>query len=368
MLQTLTLRNYKVFRDQTVVLRPLTLFTGLNSTGKTSAMQALLLLRQSYERLQGDVSEMRLVLNGEYTQLGNASDVLNENATFDQHTIDFVLTSEIGSGEWRFRYDEGDLLMPSGDHRVEAGLLSTALFTENHFVYLCAERLGPRVSFEMSYDRVSRGLLGIHGEYAAHYLFMHQNKPVLAQMCHDEAEGQSLGLNVERWLGEISPGTRLTLNAYKDIDRMEMRFGYLNGRPQRATNVGFGLTYTLPVLVALLAAGSGDLVMLENPEAHLHPRGQARLGELLARAADAGVQVIVETHSDHILNGIRIAVRNGLVEHDAVSLNYFQRASVPSEAGNVVEVLRPQLDKYGKFDFRPEGFFDEFDRSLDELL
>ena len=121
------------------------------------------------------------------------------------------------------------------------------------------------------------------------------------------------------------------------------------------------------MIVALLASTPGTLVFLENPEAHLHPRGQSRLGELIARAADAGIQVIMETHSDHILNGVRIAVRNGYVEPDAVALHYFERSTTKQKQTTSI-VVSPELDKYGKLSFRPEGFFDEFDRSLDELL
>src|SRR5438046_1441121 len=77
----------------------------------------------------------------------------------------------------------------------------------------------------------------------------------------------------------------------------------------RPTNVGFGITYALPIVVSILSARPGSLVIIENPEAHLHPRGQVRMGELLSLASTAGIQVLIETHSDHVLNGIRLAVR-----------------------------------------------------------
>lgn len=76
-----------------------------------------------------------------------------------------------------------------------------------------------------------------------------------------------------------------------------------------AQNVGFGISYVLPIVLALVKAKKGELIILENPEAHLHPRGQRKMGELIARAAQGGVQVIVETHSDHILNGIRFVCK-----------------------------------------------------------
>ena len=98
-----------------------------------------------------------------------------------------------------------------------------------------------------------------------------------------------------------------------DIVRMNFSFVDKNAgvtsNEYRPTSVGFGIAYVLPVLVALLSANEKYMVIIENPEAHLHPRGQVAMGELIARAAAAGVQVIVETHSDHVLNGVRLAVK-----------------------------------------------------------
>ena len=94
----------------------------------------------------------------------------------------------------------------------------------------------------------------------------------------------------------------------------------------RATNVGFGLSYVFPVIVAALAARAGDLLIIENPEAHIHPKGQMRLGQLLSLAAASGVQVVIETHSDHVLNGIRLAVHERKISHEIVRLHFFERA------------------------------------------
>jgi hypothetical protein len=105
-----------------------------------------------------------------------------------------------------------------------------------------------------------------------------------------------------------------------------------NGRPRhpvsatrRPTNVGFGLTYVLPIITACLTAKPGSMVLLENPEAHVHPQGQSAMARLTCAAAAAGAQLVVETHSDHILNGVRLAVKRGLLPPDGVALHYFRR-------------------------------------------
>ncbi len=103
-----------------------------------------------------------------------------------------------------------------------------------------------------------------------------------------------------------------------------MQFSFATSNQYRATNVGFGITYVLPILVAILSSRAGALLLIENPEAHLHPKGQAEMGALLARAASCGIQVLIETHSDHVLNGIRVATHDGIIEPQDIQLHYFQ--------------------------------------------
>jgi predicted ATPase len=104
---------------------------------------------------------------------------------------------------------------------------------------------------------------------------------------------------------------------------------------------------------------AGDVLICENPESHLHPEAQSRLGMFLARVADAGIQVILETHSDHILNGIRVAVKKGIINNIDVAINSFDRDHV---------VSHPKIDKNGRIDLWPEGFFDQIDMDLGELI
>ena len=139
------------------------------------------------------------------------------------------------------------------------------------------------------------------------------------------------------------------------------RPGDIATRRFRATNVGFGLSYTLPVILALLAE-PGTLCLIENPEAHLHPRGQTKLAELAARASLADVQVLVETHSDHFMDGVRIAVRDGLISPDKTTIHYFERPD-----GETV-VTSPQIDDDGRLSTWPAGFFDQHEENLEKLL
>ncbi len=119
-----------------------------------------------------------------------------------------------------------------------------------------------------------------------------------------------------------------------------------------------------------VSAAPGALLLIENPEAHLHPKGQGMMGDLLAQVAQTGVQVIIETHSDHVLNGIRLAVHGGgepsRLDAEKVRLHFFERRETDNGAEHVVE--SPRMDRDGRIDRWPEGFFDEWDKSLEALL
>jgi len=90
------------------------------------------------------------------------------------------------------------------------------------------------------------------------------------------------------------------------------------------------------------------------------------MGELISRAAAAGAQVVVETHSDHVLNGVRVAVHGGIIEPESVALHYFTRVEEEGRVHSSVE--SPVIDRNGRLDKWPEGFFDEWDKSLERLL
>ena len=127
----------------------------------------------------------------------------------------------------------------------------------------------------------------------------------------------------------------------------------------RPIHVGFGLTQVLPIVVAALSASKGDILLIENPEVHLHPAGQVFMGQFLANVASAGVQVVLETHSDHVLNGVRRSVKTGRLTPEQVAIHFFKPRS-----SKQAQVVSPQLDKSGNIDTWPEGFFDQFDKDL----
>ena len=88
------------------------------------------------------------------------------------------------------------------------------------------------------------------------------------------------------------------------------------------------------------------------------------MGELVARAAQGGVQVILETHSDHLMNGIRIGVKNKVICQGKVQINFFQNNQMTGRK----EILNPQIQEDGRLSSWPDGFFDEWDKAIDEMF
>lgn len=370
MFDHLTLHNFKAFRDLAIPLKPLTLLSGLNGSGKSTTLQALALLRQSWDT--GFIHKQGLLLNGDLIELGTGIDVLHDEHEDDQIAI------ELGAKDAKYRYEvaynlSGDVLhfAPPPTFGFLSGLEHEGGLFGHKFQYLRADRASPSVSFPKAYHLVSeRRFLGSRGQYAAHFLSLFRDEEIDPKLRHPSDGAPGLLSQVNAWMKEFSPGVSLEV---KDIPRTDaVRLDYSYGRsagirssnPYRSTNVGFGLTYVLPVLIACLASPEKSWLLIENPEAHLHPQGQVVMGRLLALVAARGSKVIVESHSDHVLNGLRLAVKSQDIGAEDVGLNFFRRDA----DGGQPERVAPEVTPEGRLSAWPEGFFDQWDKSLDQLL
>lgn len=375
MLSSLDLTAFKAFDEFRLRLGHLTLLSGINSAGKSSVLQALSLVRQSWDAAMLDQSARNeLLLNGSLVELGTVADIYCEYAGREPSLMRF-----------RFHGDEGDepLLLtathiadePAADVvRLDSGTHiprnSATAFLRNSFNYLRADRVSPEPAYPRSHrEVVQRHSLGARGEFTAHYLHHYRDEAVQNQSVRADAAGASLMSQVTHWMGKISPDVRIEPQAIAKTDFVTIRFGFgsrtglTSSESYRPTHVGFGLTYTLPIVVALVATPPGGLILVENPEAHVHPSGQAMLGRLMCLAAAGGAQVLVETHSDHVLNGVRIAAKDGVIDRDHLRLHFFVRG----QAG-LMNVESPVVEANGRLSRWPAGFFDQWDADLDRLV
>jgi len=366
MLQFIRVQRFKSLKDASFPVADLNIFSGLNGMGKSSLIQSLLLLRQSYEK--NTLLDKGLLLKGDYVTVGTGKDVLTENV--DNETIEFTLKwADAEPTNFLFNYSGKSDLQPLVRTPVLPEKMPS-LFNRN-FQYLAADRISPKSAYEASdYYIKDLNSLGNHGEFTAHYIAEYGLEAIsIKALQHKASPSHSLLDNLDKWMAEISPGIRIRTKLHQEMNSVSLSYAFEHGgevtaefKPQ---NVGFGLTFVLPVLVAVLRAKSGDLLIIENPEAHLHPAGQAALGRLCSIAANNGVQFFIESHSDHFLNGIRVAVKNKVISNEKVRLFFLERSL--NQAHEAI-IISPEIDPNGRINIWPEGFFDETDKQLEKLL
>lgn len=382
MIKSLKLNNFKPIKDKTFRLSNLNVLLGMNGQGKSSFIQSLLLLRQSYEKL----TKGMLVLNGPLVKIGVAKDAFYQYAKSDLAIG--ITVSNNDTLEMAFNYDaDSDLFLAKNfdkeaSNKFFANTHNEGLFS-NAFQYLNAHRIEPKSLHNKSLFAVSMdNSLGTKGEYTVHYLETNGNKPIAFINClhpktaissnhqNEKFKDKRLIQQVNLWLSEISPDVNVKIDSISsDFVQLGYEFHqptFGKTMPFKPENVGFGISYALHVVTALLAAPTGGLVIIESPESHIHPRGQAELGKLIALVAQNDVQIIIETHSDHIINGIRVAVKEGLISEDKTTLFYFERKVAEKEQFSAITDIK--LDKNGTLSDEPEGLLDEWGNQLLKLI
>ena len=371
MISRIKLTNFKCFELVDLNVSPLTLFCGVNGAGKSSVIQALLLLRQSLK--SGELQQNKLNLNGNLIELGVGLDLLFERANsnivgieLEDDSVQTLFKAKLScSGDSgksdQLSFADGSTMWGSFSSWDDSPPIG------GEFRYINAERIGPRKIYSHSEATALGGRFGTQSEHAMSYLYTHQND----RLSSDDPRCTNLERNtllfiVRQWLKEILPSAYLDIKIIPEVDSLRVGFAFeqhgdVRSNSYRTTNVGFGLSYVLPVLFSYLSP-PGTLCVIENPEAHLHPRGQSKLAQFAVLSALAGVQVLVETHSDHFMNGVRIAVRNNLISPNQVSIHNFERV----EGKSIVST--PKIDSDGRLSEWPTEFFDQYEMSLAELL
>ena len=372
MLTRVDLRLFKCFEVLQLPLTPLTLLTGQNSSGKSSVLQALVLLHQTMREHEWAT---RLALNGSAIRMGTVSNVVDELLGKNEFSI--AVQDEDAACDWTFVGERDEMSMSVGQITTNGQranrpselrflLPQKAPESVNPLIerlrrlsYITAERIAPQPAYFLE-DPGIVGVVGPRGEYAVSVLHWGRDDFVIDDLVLDGVPPTRLR-QVQARMQTLFPGFTLSL-----VHAPQVQAVSLGLRTSDATNfhipihTGFGLTQVLPIVIAALSAQKGDLLLIENPEIHLHPAGQALIGQFLADVAGAGIQVLVETHSDHVLNGVRRAVKSERISSDSVGIHFFR-----SRSDNEPQVLSPSVDDSGNIDQWPEGFFDQFDKDMD---
>lgn len=385
MITRIDLYHFKCFSLLKLPLAPLTLLSGTNASGKSSVLQALAVLHQTIREHQWST---RLMLNGLTVRLGTVADVVDQ--VEGRTSLGIGLWDGEEEYQWNFEGGRTEMsmevdrvrvrgktltsptlmyqLLPILDQLLPAGPGGRSLTTRpggrslmtrlRGLSYLTAERLGPRDHYPLE-DPQLTPVVGPAGEHAVSVLLSGEDSPVPEALALEGTPPTRLR-QVEARMAGFFPGCQLTIEAipHASAVRLGVRTSQ-DTRFHRPGHTGFGLTQVLPIVVAALSSESNGLLLIENPEVHLHPAGQANMGEFLAEVGASGVQVLLETHSDHVLNGVRRAVKEGKLQPEQVALHFFR-----PRADGGTQVESPSLDADGNIDVWPEGFFDQFDRDM----
>lgn len=365
MITSLSIENYKCFSRLKIELGKLTLLTGVNAGGKSSAIQPLALLAQS---LRAPSSEDTLLLNGPLVKLGTFGDVLPANSS--NPNVTFSIASDVDDISWRLTSRSGERQMKvekSASSNISSNTTEKQLAVESSLLslsYLSSVREGTADSFplpELTTDETPD--VGVDGRFAAYWYDRCADDEISPLRLHPSESATSFRKQMDAWFSTLFPGAGANAQLVSAVQLASLQFRSAEfGEWRRPANVGYGYTYAFPILVALLAAHEGQVVIIDSPEAHLHPFAQSQMGRLIAHFSAAGVQIIVETHSDHFLNGVRLAVKEGALLPENLRIHFF---SGSSEQDHGVRILN--IDSNGRIDSWPEGFFDQAEKDLARL-
>lgn len=356
----LTISNFKGYAESTSIdFSDLTINVGMNSVGKSTVVQSILLVRQAFDEVKKYIGtqqkDFTVSLNGPYDlQLGNFEQISsngNDNISIKIDDLTFVFEKNT---------DKFSLIFTLEDAQT---IFSHNPFGQNNFYYINAERLGPRNYQEIcDHDKHS---CGFHGEFTFDTIeqYLYQHVIEFRRRVGENFTTPTLGKQVEYWMDYIVPGIEFRTD--EDIDtrtaKLKIRQTTLDTDFSSPHNFGFGISYLLPIIVTGLIAEPNSTLIIENPEAHLHPSGQSRIGQFLAQIAFSGLNVIVETHSEHVLNGIRLYSLRNKIDPGRICINYFFIQD------RIPQVERIPLNERMDILRWPEGFFDQEEKDLAEL-
>ncbi|MBD2148606.1 DUF3696 domain-containing protein [Pseudanabaena sp. FACHB-1277] len=424
MITQIEIENFKCFKNRvSFPLGKLTLLTGINGRGKSTLLQSLLLMRQSIEHDES-TSKILLngscVNLNNFDDVRNKDTIKDKPIIFKY----YYKSVNLGNGYFEYCFIENDdemtLYIPQltfyseAKFRFEKLIFNTlfdnkivfrcerqenflyrkdfnlTIFTNllnlvpskfnfthinevletlvspfesvlnfNFIHYISADRIGPKDFYlKSTLDKFPN--VGARGEFTANLLYKKQDDLVDDRLCLGE-DAKTLITQTEAWLSKIFGGAKLEIPSSKS-SVLELLFNTSASKDRfKPANVGFGFHSVLPIIVSGLIAKEGEILIVENPEIHLHPRAQSELTKFLAKVSSCGVQVLVESHSDHILNGLRIAVLDKIIDSEDLSILYFQ-----NDLESPVVQIPVQSD--GGIEEWPDDFFDQTSKDFERLF
>ncbi len=400
MITELSAQNFKSWKDMPKLqIAPLTGFFGANSSGKTSILQTLLMLKQTVDRPPNwngviDFGDDNSLVNlGSFDDLihghrGNStlhisiswkfSQKLNIRYTGGVDALSFGLginnvedsisgmafNYTAGKQNWRVSWDglgnRCSVHFPyEQKYYVESPFRCYGIRSGGHGI---PELFSP---FQTSFENLFRSIryLGPLREYPnRRYAWQGKHSPGVGQHGEDMVTAlfsgriqlRSLEEHIPKWLQRLDLIDSYRLNPISDTEK-DYEFlvrKYKNGPEVRLTDVGFGVSQVLPVLILCYYVPEGSILILEQPEAHLHPKVQAELADLLIEVVkNRKLQIILESHSEHLLIRLMRRIAEEQISADDTAFYFCEMNE------GVSEIERLDVDDYGNITNWPQNFF-----------
>lgn len=351
MITNLKIENFKCIQNMDLDCSGMNLYIGTNSSGKSTILQGLLYFAQNVKEPKG--------LNGDFVSLGK----FEENRCFymREKEIRVSVTDSDNHIMTKALFINNDKLQLRTDwENDEENVLSECFdIHKKKFQYLSCHRIGPQNVYKK--DMSLFDMIGVDGQYAISYLNAHASDPVDYEMCKYKGDYTFLG-QLNWWLNyivdaEIStteiPGTDYVQASYSMYDIHEIR-------PQ---NIGAGVSYLISILITCLAAPDHSMIVVENPEIHLHPSAQSKICEFLYFISQHNRQLFVESHSDHIFNGFRAGIAGGSMKKEDVNI-YF----VSQDDSHNTEAMSVEIGRMGRIENQRKDLFDQFDIDMNRMI
>lgn len=341
----LKIQGFKCIKDMCLELNNMSVLVGSNSAGKSSIIQSLLLLTDACKPHDTNNLEALPTHNIMGVDLGKVDNLFYDDKSFlkdSNFSNDITISIDDFCARIPFSVNGED-----NEHSIllQCDQIGSPLGSVH---YLDAERLGPRYVCE--FKDVNTDNCGIHGENTAYVWEMHSGDKVSESKRLTPSQEGNFAIQLADWIKFIFDD--LSLHVKKLYDRA-LQIQVANHKEGTTMlHIGFGVSYALPILVEGLLLKANDTLIVENPEAHLQPKAQTRMGFFLAVMAASGVRVIVETHSEHIINGIIKSSTTESVNLNEADISIYYINHKDQENPRHISISDARENRY------PDDFFD----------
>lgn len=357
MIHFLDINDFKCLHDIHMELSKLNIITGKNSSGKSSVIQAI-----------GIMSDNKDIPNDAqvtFRNLDNSVRPFYEMCNLNAGVQSFSLSLDMDESH-HIKMD----FTPKDERRIATPVSKTETkLLDDHsefpeVFHLPANRQSNEDSYKISNG--SPNPLGKHGEFVIDYYYNHRSDEV-DPCLRISKDSSSLEAQVNGWLRKLTD-YRMTVS--QPSDSYNVFFTDNLGNKMRPSQVGTGVGYIAALLIVCLASPQESLIQIENPEIHLHPSAQSDLTEFFAIISHSGRQLLIETHSDHIINGILVQLKEAAFHLEDVRIFYFDNddEAEEDEIPNCYIPRSLEITPYGKIKHAPKGFFDQIEIDFRKLM